>query len=154
MSRRLLPLAAAALAALAALALVSVMRPADAPTRAEQVEAIAGELRCPDCQGLSVADSPSRAAAEIRGQIDSMLAGGATPDEVRAHFVARYGEWIRLAPAAPWVWWLPFAALGAGALGLIAWLRSGRLATPPTPPAPLGDRERSRLRDEAEALDA
>ncbi|MGH2358543.1 MAG: cytochrome c-type biogenesis protein [Candidatus Limnocylindria bacterium] len=153
MSTRLLPVAAGALAALAALAVVAALRPGPAPTRAEQAESIAAELRCPDCQGLSVADSPTDAAAEIRRQIDALLTGGASPDEVRAHFVARYGDWILLAPSLPWAWWLPFVMLAAGAAALIWWLRSGpRADAEPAPP--VADGLRARARDEAEALDA
>lgn len=149
-----LSLAAGMVLALGALILVATLRPAPAPSRADQVEAIAAELRCPDCQGLSVADSPSPAAAELRRQIEALLADGATPDEVRAHFVRRYGEWILLAPALPWAWWLPFMTLGVGAVALAWWLRRGRRASMAAPVAPVAEPLRTRVRDEVEVLDA
>lgn len=142
----------------AALGLVGVLALALAWTAwqpaggAETAETIAAGLRCPDCQGLSVADSPTQAAAEIRRQIDELLRGGATADEVRAHFVDRYGEWILLAPTAGWVWWLPFVLLALGAAGLVAWLRTGGASSDDAPA--VSEAARARAREEAEALDA
>jgi cytochrome c-type biogenesis protein CcmH len=123
------------------------------PTAAERADAVARQLRCPDCQGLSVADSPTGSAQEIRRQVDELIAGGATDDEVRAHFVARYGQWILLAPTAPAAWIIPFAVVLAGAIALAAWLLGRSRATMADRPTVTAD-ERRRLRDDAEALDA
>ena len=123
------------------------------PTAGERADALARELRCPDCQGLSVADSPTQPAAEIRRQIDELLASGASSDEVRAHFVARYGDWILLAPASPVPWAVPFAALAVAAAALVAWLLRGRRRPRASAPRP-DDDVRRRLHEEAEALDA
>jgi cytochrome c-type biogenesis protein CcmH len=153
MNRWLPALAAGALLALVAVLVVLAVSPRAPGTPTERAEALAAELRCPDCQGLSVADSPTSSAREIRRQIDALIAGGATDDEVRAHFVARYGEWIRLAPSAPLVWIVPFAVLTAGTVALIVWLRGSRGVTATVAP-PLSDAERRRLRDDVEALDA
>ncbi len=155
MRRLALPIAAAALVALLALVAVTALRPAQPQTRAEAGAGIAAELRCPDCQSLSVADSQTPSAVEIRRQIDALLSGGASPDAVRQHFVDRYGEWILLAPRSPLAWVLPFLAILAGAVLLLAWLRPWQRAEPVTveqPAAP--DAELRRVRDEAEALDA
>ena len=151
MRRQLPAVALGALLALTAVLALLWMAP-EVASDADRTEALASELRCPDCQGLSVADSPTSSAREIRRQIDELIAGGATDDEVRAHFVARYGEWIRLAPSAALIWIVPFAVLAAGTAGLVLWLRGRRAAPPVTPP--VSDAERRRLRDEVEALDA
>jgi cytochrome c-type biogenesis protein CcmH/NrfF len=123
---------------------------------AERVERLAAELRCPDCQGLSVADSPTGSAREIRRPIDELVAAGASDDEVRAHFVARYGEWILLAPSSPAIWVVPFAVLAAAIVALLAWLQRPRAdAVTPMPTLAAGDaRRRAAVREEAEALDA
>jgi cytochrome c-type biogenesis protein CcmH len=153
MSRWLPVIAAGCLVALVALVAVLALGPRAQPSEAERADALAAELRCPDCQGLSVADSPTSSAREIRRQIDELLAGGATDDEVRAHFVARYGEWILLAPSGPLPWVLPFLVVAVGVGLLAAWLRSRR--TTAAAPAPSLDAdERRRLHEEAEALDA
>lgn len=145
----------AALGGLAALALVAIVvavQPGPEPAPVERAEAIARELRCPDCQGLSVADSPTRSAQEIRRQIDALVADGATADEVRDHFVARYGEWILLTPTSAAAWIIPFAVVLAGAIALAAWL-AARRRTPPAPVEALTPEERGRLHAESEALD-
>jgi cytochrome c-type biogenesis protein CcmH/NrfF len=51
-----LPVAGAALLALAAVAALQLLAPRDPPTAAEQAQAIAAELRCPDCKAQSVAE--------------------------------------------------------------------------------------------------
>jgi cytochrome c-type biogenesis protein CcmH len=153
MRRLTLPVAVAALLALGALVVLELIRPATPPTQAEQARRIADELRCPDCQALSVAESETAAAAAIRRQIVEQLAAGQSPEQIRAYFVARYGEWILLAPPSPFAWWIPVAAIVVG-IGVLAWwLRRGRVATAPKMPPP--ERiVRDQLRDEVEQLDA
>jgi cytochrome c-type biogenesis protein CcmH len=63
-----------------------------------RTSAVAAQLRCPVCQGLSIQDSPSGLAQSMRALVREQLAQGRTPDEVKAYFVSKYGEWILLAP--------------------------------------------------------
>jgi cytochrome c-type biogenesis protein CcmH len=152
-----LPVAAAALLALGALVALEVLRPTPALSPAEQELRIAADLRCPDCQALSVAESHTAAAGAIREQIGELLAQGRNADEIRQHFVDRYGEWILLAPSAAFAWWLPVAVVLAAVAGLLAWLIVGRRARPAsTEPsaAPPTTADRERIRDEIERLDA
>lgn len=65
-----------------------------------RTSAVAAQLRCPVCQGLSIQDSPSELAQSMRSLVRDQLAAGKTPDEVKAYFVSKYGEWILLAPKA------------------------------------------------------
>ncbi len=153
MKRWLPAVALGSLLALISVVAVLAMRPGVGPTTAERADALARELRCPDCQGLSVADSPTRSAQEIRRQVDEMVSDGASADEVRAHFVSRYGEWILLAPSSPLYWLVPAAAVFGGLLALGSLLVRGRRAAV-APPASVSGEERRRLRDEVEALDA
>lgn len=139
--------------ALVAVAVVLTLAQGGSATDAERTDALAAELRCPDCQGLSVSDSQTAAAREIRRQIDELVASGASDDEVRAHFTSRYSEWILLAPTSPWFWVIPFAAVLGGLVALGAWLVRRRPAAAPASPT-LTDQQRRRLHDEAEALDA
>ena len=62
--------------------------------------AIAAELRCVVCQGLSLQDSPSPLAQEMRSVITEQLRAGKSKDEVKEYFIARYGEWVLLQPKA------------------------------------------------------
>ncbi len=96
---------------------------------------VASSLRCPVCQGLSIADSPSELALEMKGLVRDQLAAGKTPDEVRAYFITKYGEWVLLEPKAEGlnllVYLLPVLGIGAG--GWVVWhfvrSHSGRSAT-------------------------
>jgi cytochrome c-type biogenesis protein CcmH len=100
---------------------------------AARTEAVAGLMRCPVCQGLSVADSHTLAAAAIRGKIERLLAAGYSEAQVLAYFEASYGEFIRLSPRAEGfnvvVWVAPILMLLAGALVVAARLRRARGAS-------------------------
>jgi cytochrome c-type biogenesis protein CcmH/NrfF len=88
---------------------------------------LAAQLRCPVCQGLSLQDSPSELSQEMRDVVKSQLAAGRTPDEVKAYFVGRYGEWILMEPTRHGFNWivyvLPFAVLAGGVWTLVVSLR-------------------------------
>jgi len=142
----------AAGAVLAALALA----PRSEPTIAERTQMLAAELRCPDCQSLSVAESRTQAAAAIRTEIERQVAAGKSNELIRRYFVDSYGAWILLAPPDPLVWWLPALAIGAGIAALAAWFRFGRTrarAAPPSGEPVVADADRQRIHDELEALD-
>lgn len=104
-------------------------------TADDRVHEIAAGLRCPVCQNLSVADSPSRLAGEMRAEIAAKLAAGRSPDEIRAFFVDRYGEWVLLAPTKrglnllPWA--VPVIGVLAGAVVWVALVRRRPTAEPP-----------------------
>jgi cytochrome c-type biogenesis protein CcmH len=59
---------------------------------------VASTLRCPVCQGESLQDSPSELAQQMKSVVRERLRQGETPDQVRAYFAGRYGEWILLEP--------------------------------------------------------
>lgn len=94
---------------------------ATAPDIEEQTRALANELRCVVCQNLSVADSPSEMAQQMRAIVREQLEAGKTPQEVKDFFVSKYGEWVLLRPTTQGfsllVWTVPFVALVLG-LGL------------------------------------
>jgi cytochrome c-type biogenesis protein CcmH len=96
-----------------------------AVSQEDQATLLAAELRCPVCQNLSVGDSPSEMANQMRELIREKLQQGESPDQIRAYFVSRYGEWILLAPKRQgfnWVaWLLPFGAILVGG-GVIGWV--------------------------------
>ena len=91
----------------------------------DQAQLLAAELRCPVCQNLSVGDSPSEMANQMRELVREKLKNGESPEQIRAYFVSRYGEWILLAPKRRgfnWVaWLLPFGAIlgGIGVIGFV-----------------------------------
>ncbi|HEX9737529.1 MAG TPA: cytochrome c-type biogenesis protein [Thermoanaerobaculia bacterium] len=122
-------------------ALIVVGEPAGTPLSGaaleELTEEVAGRMRCPVCQGLSVADSPSDAAVAMKAEVRALLAAGYTPAQTVRYFETSYGEFIRLAPKAEGfnlvVWIAPVAMLLIGA-AIIAWrLRGPRAAVAEVP---------------------
>ena len=114
--------AAAFLLALAVLPLHrGAQQPADSVLEA-RTSALAAQLRCPVCQGLSIQDSPSELSQQMRSLVKDQLRAGRTPDEVKAYFVSKYGEWILLEPKPRGFNLLVYAlpvVLVAGGIGLI-----------------------------------
>jgi len=116
-----------------------------APPLEARVQAVAKELRCAVCQGLSVADSPSSMARAQLDKVRELVSEGKTDQEVRDYFIARYGEWVLLQPKAEGfnllVWLGPVALLLGGGYVISRQVkRAPAQATPPAapsaPPAP------------------
>lgn len=122
----------------------------------EQIRAVAAQLRCPVCQNLSVADSPSEMAQQMRAVIREQLQAGKTPEEIKAYFLSKYGDWILLSPRprglSLLVWLGPFAAAAAGiTVALLAvrrWARRSAVRARPVADPALLERVR---REAAEA---
>ncbi len=119
-----------------------------------RVQAITDQLRCPTCQAISVKDSEAAFSVQIRDKVKRMVEEGQSDDQIKAYFVARYGEWILRAPQKQGlglvVWVLPFAAILAVGAAL-AWtiVRRSRArslaASAPWPAAPLTSEQRERV---------
>ncbi len=96
--------------------------PKGRPLTAEELDRVTNEvssrMRCPVCQGLSVADSPTPSAVAMKEEVRQFLAAGYTDTQILTYFEQSYGEFIRLEPKATGfnllVWILPIAALLAG----------------------------------------
>lgn len=129
----------ALLLALSAFALPTTTVRAD--TLDDQVRAIAKELRCPVCDGETVADSNAAVSVQIRGIIRQKLEAGESREQIIQYFVDVYGISILAAPPtrgfALGVWVAPMLALLLGLLivgtVLRGWLRRGDRAAIPVP---------------------
>jgi cytochrome c-type biogenesis protein CcmH len=130
----------------------------------DEVRQIAEQLRCPVCQGETVADSQAPISVQMRGIIREKLQQGETRDQIIQYFVQRYGVGILADPPARGftlgVWVVPIVVLVVG-LGLVVavlrgWLRPpGRSAVAATPdgdarPATLPAADDERLERELE----
>lgn len=145
MRRWAIPLVAM-LAAAGALAFAAIRGPGSQPTLDERVREVASGLRCPVCQSLSVADSSSQVAREMREEIARDLRAGQTPEEIRAEFAAAYGEWVLEAPPKRGVgliaWLIPLGLVVLGALvSATALRRWSRRRDEPAQPVSDADRE-------------
>lgn len=100
---------------------------------------IGGLLRCPVCQGMSVADSPSEMAVNMKGQVRELVARGYTEEQILRYFELSYGQFVLLKPkfegVTGMVWILPIVALFVG--GWIVFLKLRKLEAGPSPaPSP------------------
>ena len=89
-------------------------------TNADRVYDLARGIRCPQCQGQSVAESDVAIAREIRADIARRVDAGESADEIRQVYIDRYGEWIVLNPSGDGltglVWVIPVVGVAAGAV--------------------------------------
>jgi cytochrome c-type biogenesis protein CcmH len=92
-----------------------------------RTHAIASEIRCPVCQGLSIADSPSEMAVNMKAEVRDLVARGYTQEQINRHFERSYGQFVLLRPkfrgVNTLVWILPVAALAGGAFLVFLTLR-------------------------------
>ncbi len=92
----------------------------------QQAYDVALQLKCPVCQGESVADSSASISQQMRLAIRRQLQAGQSEQQVLQYFAARYGNQILLTPPRQgfnWLAWLvPVAMLllGLGLLSLVA----------------------------------
>lgn len=93
------------------------------PTPADRARSLDEQLRCPVCQGVSIADSPSESATQMRAVVRERLEAGDDDDDVRAYFIARFGPSVLLAPTGDGLgallWIAPGASMLAGAIVLL-----------------------------------
>jgi cytochrome c-type biogenesis protein CcmH len=103
-------------------------QPLSGPALEALTDEVAAVLRCPVCQGLSVADSPTELARNMKGQARELLAAGYDREQVLTYFEASYGEFVRLQPPLRGVNWLVWVApvLGLLAGGFIVMRALGR----------------------------
>jgi len=94
----------------------------------QRTEELTSVMRCPVCQGLSIADSGTMIAMAMKEEVRQFIAAGYTDDQILLYFEASYGEFIRLEPKPTGfnllVWVAPIAVLLAGALLVLFRLRS------------------------------
>jgi cytochrome c-type biogenesis protein CcmH len=105
------------------------------PTAAAKAHAIDSVLKCPVCDGLSVADSSAELAVTIRSQVLRAVRRGESASAIESHYVALYGPQELLRPRNPLVWVVPVVvgALAVAGLGVFFWRRHLRARAGPAP---------------------
>ena len=107
--------------------------PISGPELDRQTEEVAGVMRCPVCQGLSIADSSTLSAIAIKNQVRAFLAEGFSQAQILTYFEQSYGEFIRLEPKPQGfnlvVWIAPILVLLIGIALVIRWARVSPKAT-------------------------
>jgi cytochrome c-type biogenesis protein CcmH len=94
---------------------------------------VGGLLRCPVCQGLSVADSPAAMAVNMKEQVRELLSRGYTEKQILAYFERSYGQFVLLEPkfegVTTLVWLLPIVGLLLG--GAVLFIKMKNLGKQP-----------------------
>jgi cytochrome c-type biogenesis protein CcmH len=97
---------------------------------ADRARDLAAELRCPDCEGLSVAASSTTSGRTIRADIRERVRRGESDEDIRQVYVDRYGESILLNPQGGGlgviVWAVPVVVLVLGGAALVLAMRRWR----------------------------
>ena len=101
-------------------------RQLDDPAQEAAAQELMETLRCLKCQSQSIADSDAPMAGDMRSQVRIRIAGGESPDEVRAWLMERYGDYVSYKPAVSSTTW-PLFAVPLVLLAVVGLILGGRL---------------------------
>jgi cytochrome c-type biogenesis protein CcmH len=125
--KTLLPIAVGAIA-IGVIVIGLAGGPQPAPTIEDRVANLTASIKCPFCNGESLADSPSGVAGDYRDLIEARVRAGATDDEILGEFAARFGDsYILDGSTTSWtvaLWAIPVALLVGGLVTIVAMRRS------------------------------
>lgn len=109
------------------------------PEREARVQRLGKQLRCPVCQGTSIADSPSSIARAQLDKVRELVAEGKTDPEIYDYFVARYGDFALLSPrkegVTSFLWLAPIILLIFGVAFIVLQVKKKPAAAVSTAPA-------------------
>ena len=115
------------------------------PVDVDRAQQIGGRIKCPVCQGESIANSPAQMAQDMMALVTEKVAQGATDQQIIDELLASYSGAVLLDPPASgltlWLWLAPIAAMAVG-LVVIFWWRQHPGSTDAGPAKP---RSRKRL---------
>ena len=84
----------------------------------DRIESLSASIRCPFCNGESLADSQANVAADYRSLIAEQVEAGMTDEEIVNEFAANFGDsFILDTSTSPWsivLWVVPVAVLLVG----------------------------------------
>ncbi|MDQ6840637.1 MAG: cytochrome c-type biogenesis protein CcmH [Actinomycetota bacterium] len=103
------------------------------PSLDQRTLSVAGQVRCPVCNGQSVAQSDAPPSLAVRDRIRTELTAGEAPQQILTGIVNSYGPGILEKPPAKGVglivWMTPILAVAGAVIGLVLAFRRWR----PTP---------------------
>ena len=106
------------------MAVVLVALVAGNPTEVDRIETLGSQIKCPVCQGESIANSPSQMARDMMALVEERVSQGRSDAEIIDEVLASYSGALLLDPPASGstliLWLAPAAALALG-IGVIAW---------------------------------
>lgn len=124
----------AAIVGFGALAVITVglTTAPSAPASAEdRVESLSASIKCPFCNGESLAESTSSVAADYRDLIAERVADGASDEAILDEFAGNFGaSYVYGSSGSRWaflLWLLPAVVLVVGIGVVVALWRSSRI---------------------------
>ncbi|HJQ76913.1 MAG TPA: cytochrome c-type biogenesis protein CcmH [Acidimicrobiia bacterium] len=100
---------------------------ATSPSEVDRVEAIGERIKCPVCQGESIANSPAQMARDMMSLVAERVEAGAGDEEIVDELLASYSGAVLLDPPASGatliLWLAPVFALVTGAVVIWYWRR-------------------------------
>ncbi len=95
-----------------------------APTSAQKAHSLETQIKCPSCEGLSVADSTSPIAINIRALVLKMIKENKSNSQIMLYLESKYGPSISLSPTgstvASFTWYIPIFSVVAAFLLIIS----------------------------------
>jgi cytochrome c-type biogenesis protein CcmH len=117
------------------------------PALEARARALSLQLRCMVCQNQSIDDSDAPLARDLRILVRERLKAGDSDSQIREFLVARYGQFVLLAPEknarTALLWLAPLIVLFAGGLVLLRFFRKPRTSGA----KPLTAAEKKRLKE-------
>jgi cytochrome c-type biogenesis protein CcmH len=111
------------LAALTFIALGLLSGPAAEASPEDRIESLSASIRCPFCNGESLADSQANVAVDYRALIAEQVEAGMTDEEIINEFATNFGDsFILDTSTSPWsvaLWVIPVAALVVGGMAVV-----------------------------------
>lgn len=105
----------------------------------DRARALGSLIRCPVCQGESIADSPSQTARDMMNLIQQRIDQGLSDEQIIDELLASYSGALLLDPpiggATLWVWLAPIGALVVGLVLIARRVRPTAEVAPGVPPS-------------------
>jgi cytochrome c-type biogenesis protein CcmH len=102
----------------------------------QRVRSISSQIRCPECESQSVADSNATASVALRDEVRRRVEAGESDKQIFSFVVSKYGEQILLKPRSSGVpglvWAIPVVAFVIALAGLTAVFRRRTSRLPAT----------------------
>ena len=116
-----------AVVAMVTMAVTLVTLVATNPTDVDRVQSIGGRIKCPVCQGESIANSPAQMARDMMSLVAERVAAGADDQAIIDELLSSYSGALLLDPPASGatlpLWLAPLGALAVGIAVIIWWRR-------------------------------
>jgi len=97
------------------------------PAQVDRVQAIGSRIKCPVCQGESIANAPAHMAEDMMDLVSDRVASGATYQQIIDELLSSYTGALLLDPPASGqtlvLWLIPIASVAVGVSVILWWKR-------------------------------